>query len=158
MKTSQRGFIVPLLLTVIAVLAIGGGIYIYHLKWDPSPMAEPSITLVSPNGGESWSIGSRQTVRWESNFSGGVVSIFLINGDFNQNTDNYQSEFLLGNYQPNSGSFELIVPDSISGEQVKPGSKYKIELVAYRTTADNLLDYDHPVKVNLSSNYFSLTN
>lgn len=37
MKNNQKGFIVPLLIAVIALLAIGGGIYVYNNKKTEAP-------------------------------------------------------------------------------------------------------------------------
>src|ERR1035437_6044988 len=51
MKNQQRGFIVPLLLAIIAVLLVGGGIYVYTQNKQPaqavteSPSVQPT-TLV----------------------------------------------------------------------------------------------------------------
>jgi hypothetical protein len=38
MKNSQKGFIVPLLLVIIAVLVVGGGVYIYENKKTEAPI------------------------------------------------------------------------------------------------------------------------
>ncbi len=40
MKNSQKGFVVPLLLAIIAVLVIGGGVYIYNLKQAKAPTGQ----------------------------------------------------------------------------------------------------------------------
>ena len=37
MKNSQKGFVVPLLLVIIAVLVIGGGVYVYENKKTEAP-------------------------------------------------------------------------------------------------------------------------
>ncbi len=38
MKNSQKGFVVPLLLAIIAVLVVGGGVYVYKNKTDVAPL------------------------------------------------------------------------------------------------------------------------
>ena len=45
MKNSQRGFIIPLVIAIIAILAIGGGVYIYQRN-ESRPESE-SINIVS---------------------------------------------------------------------------------------------------------------
>ena len=35
MKNTQKGFIVPLLIVIIAVLVIGGGVYVYTKNSNP---------------------------------------------------------------------------------------------------------------------------
>lgn len=48
MKNSQKGFIVPLLLVIIAVLVVGGGVYIYENKKTETP-AVIDTTTQQPN-------------------------------------------------------------------------------------------------------------
>jgi len=44
--------------------------------------ATPSVTVLSPNGGETWEIGSNQTITWNSqNLGTSVVRIFLEKSD-----------------------------------------------------------------------------
>ncbi|KKU69945.1 MAG: hypothetical protein UX94_C0013G0018 [Parcubacteria group bacterium GW2011_GWA2_47_21] len=38
---------------------------------------QPSITVLSPNGGETWALGQSQTIRWKSNSLAGNVGIYL---------------------------------------------------------------------------------
>ncbi len=47
MKNSQKGFLVPLLLVIIAVLVIGGGIYIYNNKKAEAPIVPNTQTQAS---------------------------------------------------------------------------------------------------------------
>ncbi|RMG55166.1 MAG: hypothetical protein D6723_03280 [Acidobacteria bacterium] len=44
----------------------------------PAPQA--SITVLTPNGGEVWPLGSRQTIRWTSTDITGPVRIRLKRG------------------------------------------------------------------------------
>src|ERR1035437_8864366 len=89
-KNLQKGFVVPLLIAIIAVLVIGGGVYIYENKKAEAPVvtnaeiqqpnqvqqqtntqtlpittqptpptsSQPSITVLSPNGGETIRLGT----------------------------------------------------------------------------------------------------
>lgn len=45
MKNTQRGFIVPLLLLVIAFLLVGGGAYIFTQKKEASPVVSGNVSL-----------------------------------------------------------------------------------------------------------------
>lgn len=38
-------------------------------------IGEPSISVLSPNGGELWVLGSQQTIRWESEYLSGYVRV-----------------------------------------------------------------------------------
>jgi len=80
MKNNQ-GFIgIGLILAIIAVLVVVGGAYYLETKND----SVPSITVLSPNGGETYSASAGQpiTVKWKSNNIGNnKVSIGLKNID-----------------------------------------------------------------------------
>jgi len=49
MKTSHRGFIVPLLLIIIAVLVVGGGAYVY-VQQKPNVQSSGTQITFPPNG------------------------------------------------------------------------------------------------------------
>ncbi|MBL0062807.1 MAG: hypothetical protein IPP40_15315, partial [bacterium] len=38
-------------------------------------IAVPSITVISPNGGENWTVGSQQTIRWTKSGNIGNVQV-----------------------------------------------------------------------------------
>lgn len=65
------------------------------------------FVLQSPNGGEGWTVGEKQTIRWQT--SAAVSQVRL---DFS--TDGFQSASIIGNSVPNSGLYEWTVPDRVS--------------------------------------------
>lgn len=101
MKNIQRGFIVPLLLLVIAVLLVGGGAYVFTQNKEASPAVsgnvelpqatateqtttvttqttsatQPSVTVLSPNGGETWKVGQVYTISWQPAIGVGSIQI-----------------------------------------------------------------------------------
>lgn len=112
----EKGFIVPLLLVIIAVLVIGGGVYIYNNKKVEAPVTNTgtqqtytqtppvntstnaSITVLSPNGRETWQNGSTYTISWRSANLPSTAKIYvsLIKGfkgdiDYNEKSKNVVS-------------------------------------------------------------------
>ena len=77
----------------------------------------PSITVLSPNGGETWTIGSTQDIRWSSkNFaSSEKIEIRLISNEYLGTTDLISGTL-------NDGQESIIVPN------VAPGTKYGIQI------------------------------
>lgn len=119
----------------------------------------PSVTVLSPNGGEQWSIGSTHTITWNSNnFSGGVVTIYLKNYDYNPNTDNNQTQYLLAHYAPNTGNFTWTVPSTSGGQTLTSGSNYKIYIAANVNGSDGLINYDATIQDDLSDAPFTIKN
>lgn len=111
-----KGFIVPLLLGIIAILVVGGGIYIYQTKKSqrslvvqekndqntsvnktPSPTTPvvnaqnnlkiPSITLVSPNGGETYKTSKdSMLISWKVNNLPSNNSLYFLLVNTNKKT------------------------------------------------------------------------
>ncbi|MCP4152288.1 MAG: hypothetical protein GY757_31410 [bacterium] len=73
--------------------------------WDGNVGVDPAITVTSPNGGESWSVNSSQTISWTSSGDVGNVTIEL------------STTGLTGSFSPiaesiaNSGSYSWSVAD-----------------------------------------------
>jgi hypothetical protein len=70
---------------------------------------KPSITLISPNGGEKWIVGERHQIQWVA--SGGTppleVTLFY-------STDGGKTFTMIASGQPPSGSYEWTIPDTPS--------------------------------------------
>ena len=45
MKSLQKGFAIPLIIAIIAILAVGGGIYVYQNKKTEAPVVAPTISV-----------------------------------------------------------------------------------------------------------------
>jgi len=116
----------------------------------------PTITLLSPNGGETWQGVSGQTIRWNStSVANGTVNIELIDYNYNPQTEDNYTHYRIVNYAANTGSY-TINPNSNLG-QVKTGNNYKIRIGAYQQTSVGLLDYDNLVKGDLSDAPFTVS-
>ncbi len=86
-----------------------------------------SVTVISPNGGETWLIGSTQKVTWTSTAapSGSWVALFL-----------KPSGLIIKQTLPVNGSYDWIIPETYCGGDVcgfpmKPADDYKIEARLY---------------------------
>lgn len=85
MKNTQKGFIVPLLIAIIAVLAIVGGIYIYENQKVETPIPvnsgeQNSKNNTSTNNTQTTSTQKNLTINVDSPKSGGVFHIGQITG------------------------------------------------------------------------------
>ena len=67
----------------------------------------PSVTVTSPNGGESWAAGSTRNITWT--WTGAVNHI-----DIHYSTDNGSIWNWIAGNQPNSGSYSWTVPNTPS--------------------------------------------
>jgi FtsP/CotA-like multicopper oxidase with cupredoxin domain len=96
--------------------------------------ASTTLTLTSPNGGESWQLGSTQTVTWDGVGAGPSIKLRLWrNGIF--------TGYFLTGIEANDGSYQWNIPTSLAA-----GAGYKI--LVY--TPDYVL-------TDLSDNEFTLT-
>jgi hypothetical protein len=71
---------------------------------EPPP---PTLTMIAPNGGESWAAGSTQTIRWSS--TGALASVGL---EFSASSGAVWT--LITASTNNDGAYQWTVPDSIS--------------------------------------------
>ena len=76
MKNSQKGFIVPMLLGIIALLIIGGGVYVYESKKTEAP------TVVNPNQAQQTNTGTQDVNEDQNLLTNALkpISIYSANG------------------------------------------------------------------------------
>ncbi|RPI79696.1 MAG: hypothetical protein EHM45_01815, partial [Desulfobacteraceae bacterium] len=95
------------------------------------PLSDPLLTILSPNGGGNWQIGTTQTVRWTANDMTGDVNIELYK-------DNSKVQDI-GTVAASSGTTPWLVPDSLTA-----GSDYKLHIYQ-----DSVADYsDESFSIN----------
>ena len=101
-----------------------------------------SISIISPNGGEQWEIGSTKLIKWNANGVTNNLKVVLFKEG--------QSEVcvLAKNLSPSATSYSWKVGDSITGK-VEAGSGYKIRV--REQVADN-------AAADVSNNTFSIMN
>jgi hypothetical protein len=75
--------------------------------WDGSGSTTPSLSFLSPQGGEHWMTGSHQTVTWTSNNYDGTVTLEF-------SSDNGTTWTQLGASLPASGSYQWTLPSTAS--------------------------------------------
>ncbi|MFA6315169.1 MAG: hypothetical protein WC648_02260 [Candidatus Paceibacterota bacterium] len=161
MKNLQKGFVVPVLLTIITLLVVGGGVYIYQSKKVETPSVKntdtpqlnqvqqtnaqtpavtqpivtsaavstkPSITVLSPNGGETFKQNSPITVKWSQNFSGSAFICLM--GDAGCVYSSTPVKF-------NSGINTLTIPVGINIATCNTTICYIADGFKVRVTTDN---------------------
>lgn len=82
----------------------------YDLRWDdvePNDDEDPVVTVTSPNGGETWQAGTKQTVLWTATDNVGVDGIWL-----SYSVDGGSSWIYLSPVEINDGSYTWTVPDN----------------------------------------------
>ena len=90
MKNTQKGFIIPLLIAIIAVLAIGGGVYVYEQSKTTPTEQQPVVNnpqttnttqvTTTQNNTQTTSTQSNLTINVDSPKSGDVFHIGQITG------------------------------------------------------------------------------
>ncbi|GEM_PF-2349031 len=178
MKNSQKGFVVPLLVAIIALLVIGGGVYLYENKkaevpavvdnttqqsnqiqqanpqsnnTAPVPTAQnnqssvkPSITILSPNGGENWKIGQTYTISFAKTGELGAITVRL-----NRYSDDGVRVGAETIGTTNTNTFSFKVPVGTSETRGNAG-RYKIQVIVDK--------YSSGMGVaDESGDYFSIT-
>ncbi|MDO8604009.1 MAG: hypothetical protein Q7K40_01185, partial [bacterium] len=141
MKNSQKGFIVPVLLALIATLLVGGGTYIYIHNKTANQLEDASFAA--------------QTVGWKtySNTTSGVTFKYPPNWLIRETTDKSGVDFAKSELAPNDpGSLKkifltLYISDLILG---KEGSGYKA------TPQDYFNEYYGVTRASTSSKWMTL--
>ena len=135
MKNLQKGFIIPLLLIIIAVLIVGGGTYIYTQKNQASPVANGNVGLpqatstsvsgtqntpVVPNEGISSAVQKVEvpTISSASPSSGPVETIVTLHGFFPAGTAVTFGKEIVGQATIDMDSFSFVIPDSLDVRNV----------------------------------------
>lgn len=99
----------------------------------PTPSPAESITVVTPNGGEVWQIGSTQTIQWSSQGITGNVKIQL-------SRDGGASYKQIANNVPNTGAFQ-----------------WKVTKPATTQALIRVISIDQPTLQDTSDGIFSIT-
>jgi len=162
MNMNQRGFANIILIVALVVIVLGGvtGYFMLKPKTDaiPQPLPTPgiritggaggidgrlefpngSITLLSPNGGETYKAGNQVTVKWQTKNVGSGNNIWIhldtADGRHLNNGD------LVSSHIPNNGEKTVAIPVDI------PAGQYKFAV----TVGQELED--------VSDNYISITS
>jgi len=105
----KKIFIYILITTVIAL----AGVLVWQF-WPKAELEEPYIKILSPHEvGEQLTAGETYEVKWETNILESTISMILfadyMPGGSEMNV--WQKEDI-----PNTGSYQLIVPESLSGD------------------------------------------
>ena len=90
----------------------------------------PLITVIFPNGGETWEVGSTHSLMWNSGSTSGYVDIELY--------DSSSSVKVIASSTTDDGSYTWTIPTSLSG-----GSSYKIKISDSRNSS--LYDFSDSV-------------
>lgn len=105
----------------------------------------PSIAVISPNGGEKWTIGNTYTIRWNTSGYGSNASIQIGLRDARYDPNLAAGEMTIVD-TTNTGSYNWTVPSTFEGRALG-GSGYKI--VVY-------IEGGGPGKCDLSNDDFSI--
>jgi hypothetical protein len=99
-----------------------------------APAAAQSITVASPNGGESWALASPQTISWRATGISGRVSIILYRGGVPQGRVAYGLPITPGTFRwEHAGTLE-------DGTTVPAGNNYRVAVRSIATGRQDLGD------------------
>ncbi len=129
----QYSFNEAVLTNETAILFQAGGGPLPTPTPTPTPLPAASITVIAPNGGEVWQIGSTQTIQWNAQGVTGNVKIQL-------SRDGGASFKQIANNVPNTGTFQWTV--------TKPATTQALIRV---------ISMDQPDVQNTSDSVFSIT-
>lgn len=109
---NKKGFAPIAIVLAVAVVLVAGGI-VYNAGKNSSSVNNPSvepgasfITVVSPNGGEKWTIGETVKISWESSKDIKFVNIRL---NILGNPDSQHFSASIASNVPNTGNYEWTV-------------------------------------------------
>ncbi len=157
MKNKQKGFIVPFLIALIAVLLVGGGTYVYLNKKTVEPVTQESPIIAT----STTSIGSTQNPSSTIQQTNTPTNISVVG--MSQYTD---SDFGFSFWYPNSWSVKDMTGKSLSplGDAYNgpAGSKVlrisngtiAIDIHEYSSANDSIIDYPNPAAGNDPVEYY----
>lgn len=99
----------------------------------------PSVTVLSPDGGEVWRVGTEQTILWEATDDVGVTVI-----DLQYSIDGGLSWNVIATGLLNTGSFDWTIPDTLSNQA-------RVKVIAYDTNGnqgEDISDEDFTISLN----------
>ncbi|MBE3089012.1 MAG: VCBS repeat-containing protein [Actinobacteria bacterium] len=100
----------------------------FEYWWEESPSPpQQSITVVSPNGGETWQVGNTYAVTWTSNNISGNVNIELYKGSV--------PVYAIETNTPNDGYASWTISSSTT-----PDTDYKIKITSVDGTVSDFSD------------------
>jgi len=94
---------------------------IYDFSDDDFTINAKSVTLTSPNGGETWEAGTTKEITWTYNYYGYVKIELYKNGFFNSTIASSTS---------NDGSYSWLIPESQTA-----GNDYKVKITSTLTSS-----------------------
>ncbi len=77
----------------------------------------PSITVLSPNGGENWAVGSTQTIKWSGENTNSTIQILLFPWSAKNSTSVYSPTATIVSSTANTGLYSWTLPSSIPAGQ-----------------------------------------
>ena len=104
-------------------------------------ISTPSITVTSPNGEESWELGSNQAITWTSSNAGSEVKITLYKGNNLYAT--------LAGSTPNNSSYNWSIPSNYDVD-----SNYTLKITSVSDT--NIFDYSDSNFTLYTTNYVKI--
>jgi hypothetical protein len=105
-------------------------------------VAAQSLTLTSPNGGESWAIGSQKNITWTANNVSGNLRILLAK-------NNALVGVIAKNLNPADGSYTWTVGNYEGGKAV-PGSGYQMRIQVMGGGIHDDIDDTFSITISLS--------
>jgi len=111
----------------------------------------PQITVLSPNGGEQWALGSTQTIRWyDANSANQTYTIHITS----QNGSSYG---VVGNVY-NKTEFSWFVGNIPSGSSLRTGTQYYVQIVKQYTGTNSYDQSDAPFTILAATNQASVSS
>ena len=127
---NNKGFAPIVIILIIAgVLVVAGGVYYYKQTLNSKPPI--TISVLSPNGGEKWEIGSIQKISWQvyNKPKNAWVALFL-------ERENNSLLNIGEGYKDNSITWQvpkaMTVGDIAGGYSLSTGVSYRIEARLYQ--------------------------